>query len=273
MTKIRLVALDLDNTLLDDHKNISKANKEAIQKAIDLGVKVVITTGRPLRAIDHILKELGLNHSKGYSVTFNGGLIQRNDGYLLAQESLSYEQVNYLYQHLSSLGLPVDILSHGTVYSLSRPDRPSRYPEANPSLTFKTLKDFTDLPKNLVYNKVVVVTDEAFLEDKIKAMTALIGSDFEAFKSREIIFEIMPKGVHKASGLARLCQVLEIDPQCVMAVGDEENDVTMIRWAGLGVAMHNASPLVKEVADVVTTKDHNHSGVAEAIEKYVLGGG
>ncbi|MEQ9764227.1 Cof-type HAD-IIB family hydrolase [Streptococcus sp. ZJ151] len=272
MTEIKLIALDLDNTLFDDEKRVSKANKEAIKKATQIGVKVVITTGRPLKAIGDLLEELDLNHPMDYSVTFNGGLIQRNDGHILAQQALSRNEVVTIYQQLSTMGLPVDILSEETVYSLSGPGRPSRYSEANPLLTFKKLDRLADLPEDIIYNKVVVVTDKDFLDDKIKEMPAMIFNDFEAFKSREIIFEIMPKGVHKASGLAELCSLLGINRENVMTVGDEENDLTMIDWAGLGVAMNNAAPIVKETAKAITENDNNHSGVAEAIEKYVLSG-
>lgn len=272
MSRIKLIALDLDNTLFDDQKQVSPANRQAIQKATQAGIDVVITTGRPLKAIGNLLEDLGLNHPMNYSVTFNGGLIQRNDGHMLAQQSLSRQEVKYLVDSLLSLGLPVDILSDEVVYSLSASERASRYPEANPLLTFKPLSSFDELPTDSLYNKVVTVTDPDFLDAKIKALPDAIFKDFEAFKSREIIFEIMPKGVHKASGLARLCELLGLDRSQVMAVGDEENDLTMLEWAGLGVAMKNASPIVKAVADVVTTKDNNHSGVAEAIEYYGLGG-
>lgn len=270
MSTIKLIALDLDNTLFDDDKQVSQANRQAIQKATQAGIKVVITTGRPLKAIGDLLEELGLNHPMDYSVTFNGGLIQRNDGHILDQKSLSRQEVKHLVDTVSALGLPVDILSEEVVYSIGAKGRPSRYPEANPLLTFKTLSSFDELPVDCLYNKIVVVTDRDFLDAKIKELPSHVFKDFEAFKSREIIFEIMPKGVHKASGLARLCELLGIDRSQVMAVGDEENDLTMLDWAGLGVAMKNAAPIVKATANVVTTHDNNHSGVAEAIEYYGL---
>ena len=81
---------------------------------------------------------------------------------------------------------------------------------------------------------------------------------FEIFKSREIILEVMPKGVHKAAGLRLLTDYLALDRSQVMAMGDEENDLSMLEWAGLGVAM------------AVTTKTNEESGVAEAIHKYIL---
>lgn len=270
MSRIRLVALDLDNTLFDDGKTVSEANRLAIQKARNLGVKVVITTGRPLRAIGNLLTELCLDTSEDYSLTFNGGLIQRNDGHVLAQTTLSRKQVVELCELLGAKGLPVDILSDGCVYSLPAKDRVSRYPEANPLLTFKMLASLSELPTDIIYNKIVIVADRDFLDQKIAELPARLFESFEAFKSREIIFEIMPKGVHKAAGLAHLCEILELPRESVMAIGDEENDLSMIEWAGLGIAMQNAIPAVKELANGITSRDNNHSGVAEAIEKYVL---
>lgn len=80
----------------------------------------------------------------------------------------------------------------------------------------------------------------------------------------------MPKGVHKASGLAHLCEHLGLTSDSVMALGDEANDISMLEWAGLGVAMANATDQVKHIADKVTTRSNEDSGVAEAIEQYVL---
>ena len=80
----------------------------------------------------------------------------------------------------------------------------------------------------------------------------------------------MPKGVHKAVGLQLLCDYLGLDASQVMAVGDEENDLTMLKWAGLGVAMANGVPLVKETAKVVTSRTNENSGVAEAVDRYIL---
>lgn len=270
MNKIKLVALDLDNTLFDNEKKVSAENRKAISRASEAGVKVVITTGRPLKAIGDLLQELGLDHPLDYSITFNGGLIQRNDGHILAKKALTREEVSIIYKQLSSLDLPVDVLSGGTVYSIPSKTRSSLYPKANPLLNYKTIAHLDELPQDIIYNKVVAVTDANYLDQKIKCMPAMIFDDFEAFKSREIIFEVMPKNVHKAYGLEQLCQLLDIERQEVMAVGDEENDLTMIDWAGLGVAMCNAVDAVKNVANVVTTRDNNHSGVAEVIEKYVL---
>jgi len=138
------------------------------------------------------------------------------------------------------------------------------------TLTFVDVESIDDIPENIVYNKVVTVCEEAFLDAQIQKIPDHLYQAFEVFKSREIILEVMPKGVHKAVGLRLLTDYLALDKSQVMAMGDEENDLTMLEWAGLGVAMANAVPKVKAVAKAVTTKTNEESGVAEAIHKYIL---
>lgn len=269
---IKLLALDMDGTLFTTEKTITEENKVALKKAQELGVKVVITTGRPLKAIKHVLEELDLYNADNYSITFNGGLVQRNNGDILDKRDLTFEELEVLYPHLEALALPMDIISDGIVYSLASRGNHSQYHKANPMLTFIELDCLADLPRNIIYNKVVIVTDADFLDSKIPQIPAELHAQFEIFKSREIILEVMPKGVHKAVGLELLTRHLGLDASAVMAMGDEENDLTMLKWAGLGVAMANGSAIAKENANVITTRTNDQSGVAEAVVKYIVKG-
>ena len=255
MSEIKLLALDLDGTLFTKDKQVTAENRAALKAAEAKGVHVVITTGRPLPAITHILEDLGLLDDKHYSVTFNGGLVQRNNGDILIKKEMSREDLKQIYAVLEPLGLPMDVISDGIVYGVPSKGNHSLYRQANPTLTFVDVESIDDIPENIVYNKVVTVCEEAFLDAQIEKLPKQLYQNFEVFKSREIILEVMPKGVHKSQ---------------VMAMGDEENDLTMLEWAGLGVAMANAVPKVKAVAKAVTTKTNEESGVAEAIHKYIL---
>ncbi|MCS4488330.1 Cof-type HAD-IIB family hydrolase [Streptococcus sciuri] len=268
---IKMIAIDLDGTLFNAQKEISKENRRALERVRKQGVKVVITTGRPLKAIGTLLSDLHLLSDDDYCITFNGGLVQRTTGEILDKSVLTYEDLKTIHTYLEPLGLPFDVLSDGIVYSLPSRGNKSLYHTANPLLTFVEVEHFEDIPLNIPYNKVVTVTDEKFLDEQLPKLPDVINEKYEAFKSREIIFEIMPKGVHKASGLAHLCQHLGLTNVNVMAIGDEANDISMIRWAGLGVAMANATDQVKRVANSVTKRNNEASGVAEAIERYVLG--
>ncbi|KXT76914.1 Cof-type HAD-IIB family hydrolase [Streptococcus sp. DD12] len=269
---IRLVALDLDNTLFDKAKEVSVKNRQAILAAKAQGVKVVITTGRPLPAIGNLLNDLGLADEEDYSVTLNGGLIQSNTGQVIAETGLTLSEIKAIADILVPLGLPVDVISGDQVYSLPALGHQSLYHRANPLLTFNTITDLSELPRDRQFNKVVTVQEAAYLDQQMARLPEALGQAFEVFKSRDIILEIMPKGVHKATGLKVLSDFLGIDQSDVMAVGDEANDLSMVAWAGCGVAMANAVPALKEIAQWVTTADNNHSGVAEAIQKFVLKG-
>ena len=173
-----------------------------------------------------------------------------------------------IYEETEKLGIPLDAISEGTVYQIQS-DQESLYAKFNPALTFVPI-DFEDLSSQMTYNKCVT----AFAQEPLDAAIANISSDlfnnYEIFKSRDMLLEWSPKNVHKATGLAKLIDHLGIDQSQVMACGDEANDLSMIEWAGLGVAMQNAVPEVKEVANVVTPMTNDEEAVAWAIEKYVL---
>src|SRR5574341_1113301 len=266
MTKINLLALDLDGTLLTHDKKISDENKAAIKAAQAQGVHVVITTGRPLKAIEHILSELDLLVASEYSITFNGGLVQRNNGEILSQKTFSYEDLVELHEAFEQLNLPFDVISEGKCYETNPK---SLYQGFSPFLDF-TMGDFDTIPKDIILNKAVSAIDADFLDQQIKKIPASLKSKYEIFKSRDILLEIMPKGVVKSFGLEQLIAILGIEQASVMAMGDEENDITMLSWAGLGIAMKNATAEVNAIADVTAPLTNDEHGVAWAIKTYIL---
>lgn len=270
---IRLIAIDLDGTLLDREKKISSRNRLAIRKAKEQGVKVVICTGRPLKAIESFLVELDLLDEEDYCVTFNGGLVQvTGTGEVLDKTALSLEQVQELAQLATKLALPLDILSEGTAIVLpTSPEHPSNYLKINPILLREDAQ-VSSLTEGRLYNKAVSCYDSTYLDRQILEIPVIFQQRYEIFKTRENLLEFMPKGVTKASALEMLGNKLQISAAEMMAIGDEENDASMIAYAGLGVAMENAVTLVKEQANVIT--DTNEAdGVAKVIEKYVLNEG
>lgn len=269
---IKLIAIDLDGTLLNNKKEVSSANKAALQAAKAHGVKVVICTGRPLRAIRPYLKELNLEEPGDYSITFNGGLVQNNDtGVVMEKAVLSFDQVKELLQLGRDLSLPIDVLSEEIVWIVpTDPEHPSIYSQLNPLLDYRDTTEAALDPEAL-YNKIVVAYEQEYLDQQITKIPQAIRERYEVIKTRDVLLEFMPKGITKAYGIELLIQDLGILPEEVMAIGDEENDLPMIEFAGMGVAMENAVAQVKEVADVIT--DSNEAdGVAKVIEKYVLGG-
>lgn len=268
---IKLIALDLDGTLLTSDKQISAKNKQALQAAREQGVYVVLTTGRPLKAIEPFLKELQLLGEGQYSITFNGGLVQENTGRILEETGFSIEDIRAIRHLTNQLDLPLDAICGGDVYSLESVNE-SIYPSCNPILRTIPVTD-DQLPDTLTYNKAVTAIEASFLDRQIPKIPKELHDRFEIFKSRDILLEWSPKGVHKANGLAKLIQHLGIEPSQVMACGDEENDLSMVKWAGLGIAMANATASLKDVAKVVSPWTNDQDAIAWAIHQYVLSEG
>lgn len=267
---IKLVAIDLDGTLLNSQKQISDEDKSTLKQAKQNGVKVVICTGRPLAAITGYLTELDLNDPGDYSITFNGGLVQKNDtGEIIEKALMPLEHIHELYELAMSLNIPLDILSEGTVLHLPTSEEyPSIYGRLNNLLTFEPTK-LGEMKADRIYNKAVVAIDADYLDAQIQKIPADFYERYEVIKTRSNLLEFMPKGITKAYGISLLARDLDITQEEVMTIGDEENDLPMIEYAGIGVAMENAVDMVKKAADVIT-KNNDQSGVAEAVKEYVL---
>ncbi len=267
---IKLIAIDLDGTLLTDEKTISDKNKAILSKAKKQGVKVVICTGRPLIAIESYLNRLELRDPGDYSITFNGGAIQKNDtGEELLSYALTLRDVQDMAEVMTELDLPLDIISVDTCINLTTSkSQKSLYKTLNPLLKFKTMSP-EELDDSIIFNKMVVGVDADYLDEKLKGLSKEWYERFNIMKSRTCLLEIIHSDVSKANGIDLLAKKLGIEQSEVMAIGDEENDVSMIEYAGMGVVMANGNERVKKLAQFVT-KSNEEDGVAYAVEKFVL---
>lgn len=267
-TEIKLIALDLDGTLLNSSKEISSENLAAIEAARQKNVHVVLTTGRPLIAIQPYLKKLEMLDFEDFSVTFNGGLVQRNTGQILSKKSFSYAEIEEIKRLTTELGIPCDILSEEKVF-MTQSQTLSEYDQLNKLLTFIRM-DFAQVPREVVYNKIVSCTEKSLLDSRLSEIAPAYFERFEIFKTQAKLLEFMPKGINKAYGLTQLIQQLDLQPENVMAMGDEANDLSMISWAGYGVAMGNAVAQVKEEARIISNLTNDQNAVADVIARYVL---
>lgn len=267
---IKLVAIDLDGTLLNSQKELSTENKEMIRKVKEAGVKVVLCTGRPLKAVLHLLDALNLRESGDFAVTYNGGLVQRTDsGETLHQVTMTKDDAQDIYHMTQQLNLPCNFIDLDKIYEPPYPEgRPSLYPHQMKFLETEPI-DMNGLPDELTINKIVVHTETEILDEAIPDIPASFYERFSVMKSHPYMLEFMHKEADKGKGLKQLTKLLEIEPHEVMALGDEENDLQMIQFAGTGVAMGNASDKIKDEAQFVTKAADEH-GVAYALKKFVL---
>lgn len=244
MTKeIKLVALDLDGTLVESSTNsISKENIESIRAAQERGVEVIVATGRSRMTSAEITAELGVD----YTINANGGEIWSTKGELLHRSLLDRDTVKEI----------IEIQSEYSVYSW-----------------FVTADDIyrNELPDNYLDNDWLKigfnVEDDQVRNEMIRKFSRL--KSVELTNSSLTNMELNPKGVHKASAIEFLTKKLGFSMEQVMAIGDSINDLKMIQQAGVGVAMGNAQTPIKVAADW-ETKTYDEHGVAVAIEKFVL---
>ena len=181
MADIKLIALDLDGTLLNSDKKISERNLATLKVAQDKGVKVVLTTGRPLKAMDFFLHELGTDGREDeYTITFNGGLVQRNTGEILDKTVFSYDDVARIYEKTDKLHIPLDAICEGLVYQIQS-DQDSLYAQFNPALSFEPI-DFSDLSSQQTYNKCVTAYAQEPLDAAIEQISPELFERYEIFQ-------------------------------------------------------------------------------------------
>lgn len=268
---IKLITIDIDDTLVNTAKQVTPRVKAALQEATAQGVKVVLTTGRPLPGVQEYLDELGLNHQDDqYAITYNGGVVQTTNGEELGGKELAYSDYLRLREVADELGAYLQVETIDAAYTSAKE---INYWASRENFLIKMpliIKPVDEMDPNDHYVKFMFIGDEADIDSWRDALPADVKEAYYIVKSTPQHLEFMHKDATKGSGLLTLVAKLGIDRSEMMALGDQQNDVTMIEAAGLGVAMGNAVPEVKAVADVETTTQ-NTDGVGVAVEKWVLG--
>jgi Cof subfamily protein (haloacid dehalogenase superfamily) len=267
----KLVAIDIDGTLMNDRKEITKEVNDAIQAAKAKGVKVVICTGRPIVGVQSIIEELKLNDEDDYVITFNGALVQNTHTKdVESQITLAYENLKELYDLSLKLHSPLQFFDTESLYTPNR--EISRYTvhEAHINQIPIHYLPIGEVPKDMLIPKVMFIDEPERLNTIIANIPESFWDKYTFVKSTPFFLEILDPRVSKGNAVKQLAEKLGITREEVICIGDGENDLSMIEYAGCGVAMANAESVVKEVAQFHTLSN-NENGVAYAIEKLVLG--
>lgn len=266
----KVVVLDLDGTLTNSKKEISKRNKEALlHLQQSLGVKVVLASGRPVFGIKHLADELQLSRFGGYVLAYNGGvIIDCKSGEQVYSNTLPDGVSGLLAQSAKEFGLAINTYDDQRGVILTEtPDNEWVQHEGwlNNRMPIEQITNFaTDVPTKLP--KCLIVGEGDYLvtvEPKIREQFIQL----DVYRSSPFFLEIVPKGIDKAASLARLSDIIGIEKEQFIAIGDGYNDLSMINFAGLGIAMGNACDEVKQAADFVSL-DNDNDGVAHALAIY-----
>ncbi len=260
--RIDLIALDLDGTLLDRSERISARNRRAIGRALELGVRVVLVTGRGTDLPLRVSRDLNLN----LPVICCHGALTKDFG---ANRTLVHLPVPLIYakpmvEYAEAHGLSLAIYAEESFWRL---EGTKLYMEDMTSPAWREAKTFADVldaaPTFLRFlgHESVAAMDRQFGDLPLSFRHETWG-EFEECA-------VLNRDASKKNALQRLCADFQIVPERVLAIGDSRNDVPMLRWAGLGVAMGNAQPEVKQSVRFVTASNDD-DGVALAIERFVI---
>lgn len=267
--KYKILVLDLDGTLTNNKKEITPHTLNTLLKAQDQGLKIVLASGRPTYGIAPLADALKLDQYEGYILAYNGGqIIDWKNKKCMYENVLDPQVYPYLYQCAKENGFI--ILSYKDEYIVSE-DANNKYVQHEAFLNKMesiTVPNFMDVI-NFPVAKCLIVGDPeplAVLEQKMKKE---LSGRMNVFRSEPFFLELVPNGIDKARSLAVLLDEINMKKEEMIACGDGFNDLSMIQFAGLGVAMANAQDVVKEKADYITLSNEE-DGVASVVEKFIF---
>ena len=267
--KYKAIILDLDGTLTNDAKEITPRTKAALMAAQQQGVRVVLASGRPTYGIQPLADELEIGGYDGYVLAFNGGkVVKWSDKSVVFEQKLEPELVPGLYK--AAMDGDFQILTYQGE-GIAATNIKDEYVVHEAFINKMPLMQYDDFLNQLVFpiNKCLIVGAPEPLAKLEHGLSKELEGKMNVYCSAPFFLECVPLGIDKAASLQRLFDSLGIKAEETIACGDGHNDLSMIQFAGLGVAMANAAPEVKAAADYVTLSNEE-DGVACVVEKFIL---
>lgn len=273
--KYKLICIDMDGTLLSDKHEVPELNKEMIKEATKQGVKIAITTGRIFTSAKRYSDLIGTDTP---IIASNGAYIREKDkDEVIYESNLSKEQFYKILEVIKKYNLNVYFNTCDTMITESVIPDNHAYKTMDADLAEEYKIKFKE---NAEFDKVFdefngKILKAICIEDQNKEALNKAKEEMQKYDDLEVVsswhnnFEVMPKGTSKGNAVKILAQMLEIDREEVICIGDSENDLSMIKYAGLGVAMGNALDIVKENADYITNTN-SEAGVGKVIQKFIL---
>lgn len=268
----KIIVLDLDGTLTNRDKIITPRTKQALMEAQEAGNIVVLASGRPTAGVEPLARELELERFGSYILSYNGGMITNCRTGEAVFSSLLPRESNEKIINLS-MEHRVDILTYGEGELITN-NKECPYAVIESNINHLPLRQVEDMRSFVDFQvpKFLLLDDGDYLVTVEPKVKAAMGRDFSVYRSEEYFLEVMPKGIDKARSMERLLGILGLGREQMIACGDGHNDLTMIQYAGLGVAMENAVLPVRKAADYITSSN-NEDGVGLVVETYMLGRG
>ena len=267
---IKLIAIDMDGTLLNSKKELLEETKQYFKNFHNKNTEtlLVICTGRPESGIRPYLKDLGYLEENHYIISQNGANIYESQtGKRVMDAFVDSKAIQKWIELGKTHG--ISVMGAGVDYYYSFDEDPTEWMEFDVKLVSGKLKRIpTKESLNTDFYKILLMGDEEQLNEFETFIPQEWRDEFYVVRSQKYLVEVLTKGVNKAFGLEELAQKLNIEPSEIAAIGDAANDIEMLEYAGLAIAMGNASEEVKSIADIVTDTNENN-GVIKAIDNLI----
>lgn len=264
MNEKKIVFLDIDGTLVNSEKKITPATRAALLRIQNSGVKLAIASGRPSKGVVPFADELELDRHSGYILPFNGcNIINYQTGETVYANTLSMDTVKRAYDTAREYGLEL-ITYKGDVILSETDDNPyllieARINKMDVEKVPNVYEAITEAPV-----KCLILGDGDYLGKIEPEIREKIGAGANVFRSEPFFIEVVPEGLDKAAAIAELIKKIGIEQSETIAFGDGFNDISMVEYAGLGVAMSNGCDRIKEIADRIAP-DNDSDGIAAVI--------
>ena len=268
---MKLMFADMDDTLLSTDKTISKKNLEAVRALTKAGHGFVMCTGRPLYSCKVLAKQYDLMGENYYIASYNGGqIVDTGSMKELVHEGVSYEVVRTLFDEAPKWKLNVQTYNDDCIL-VEEDSEYIKWYSTRIRMPYKVVDDvMAALEAEPLKCIVAHLTDHAALERFQAKVGPKLSDVTENLFSNPVLLEVGSKRAGMGRALENLCDILGVDRKDTVAVGDEANDIDMIKKAGLGIAMINGTEDTRRAADIITEKDNDHDAIAEIIERYFL---
>jgi len=263
--KYKLMAVDIDGTLLDSNGVLRDETIEAIRLGVGAGLIFTIATGRPIQGVERFNKILGLDLP---FITYNGAMVVMGSSReILYERCLSFEDAMKIYSLGIERGTTIIVWSKNKLYVSELNDRSQKYGElAN------TVPEFLEDPERVLRagaTKILWYDTEINIEKYDGEIGAFLGDGINFHTSKPIFLEFVDKSASKAIAMEMLGKHFGIRREEMISIGDGANDLSMIEYAGLGISMANAPESIKKRADYITLSNDQH-GVAHVIHEFIL---
>ncbi|QIH38314.1 HAD family phosphatase [Flavobacterium sp. Sr18] len=263
--KYKMLVLDMDDTLLNDDHTISNENKVMLAKTRELGVHIVLASGRPTPAMIAYAKELQLDNS--YMISYNGAVItDLKEDKVIFEQTLTQGQIHELYDY--SLKSKTHIITYVGGKIVSETD--SEYIEIEKNITGLEHNKVVSFKDEVQFSavKCILLEEPGYLKEVEKDLKAAM-PHLSVSMSKPFFLEVAQNGIDKGASIKFLAERLNILQSEIIAVGNAGNDLTMIEYAGLGVWVDNVDPELRDKGDVIVASNNNH-GVAEVVRRFIL---